>query len=174
MTEIRITGRKDPREEYRDYPYAVQLYHTYDVYMDDLSEDPSERKRYANRLYRKQLIILAGMNDQEYRELQRSLQGHAVQKRIEVNRQHQELLKLAGSLPDGKIYTYCVEEVSDDMSVPLAVFDTHDLDRAKDLARDIYMNEKRTVQICEGLYDLAGNIPGDTKLSFIIEVYGKE
>lgn len=174
MAEIRIGTRKDPREEYRGYSYAVQRYHRYDIYLNELPEDKAARHRYANECVRKQLIILAGMSEEEYEELQRSLANHVVQKKIETAKQYQYLKNLASESPDGKIYTYCVEEVTDDMTASLAVFDSHELGQAKDFARNAFLDLKHTVQLCEGLFDSEGNILGDTKLSFIVEVYGDD
>ena len=170
MTEIRIT-KKQNEEEYAEYSESVQRYHRYDVYLDYLSGEQGADERFINEANSKQLIILAGMNDDEYRELLNSLENHIVQKRISVKAQHELLLKAAEESPDGKIYTYCVESVDDDLCSPLEVFSSTDLDEARRYAREAYENRTAdcTIQIREGLFDGDGNILVEKMITFVNE-----
>ncbi|MBE6128139.1 MAG: hypothetical protein E7185_02575 [Erysipelotrichaceae bacterium] len=170
MTETR-TNRKQNEEEYAEYSQAVQRYHRYDEYIDDLSKKKETDERYIAEAKKKQLIILAGMNEDEYRELQKSLKNHIVQKRIHLDQQHKELMKLTEKSPDGKIYTYCVESVDDDLCSPLAVFSSTDLDEARRYASEAYENrtDDYTIQISEGLFDSDGNMLGNTMTAFVLD-----
>lgn len=170
MTEIRINRKQNAGEEYAEYSQIVQQYHRYDIYDRELSGNKTLDDRYIAEAKRRQLIILAGMNDNEYQELQRSLENHIVQKRINLKEQRQALLELASESPDGKIYTYCVEEAEGDAVEPLAVFDVHDMDAAERFAGEAAENktDDSTIQISESLFDSDGNILGTNRIAFVV------
>ena len=173
MTEIRIK-RNQIEEEFAKYSKAVQRYHRYGVYVDDLSGKKDIDEHYVAEVKKRQLIILAGMNEDEYRELQTSLENHIVQKRIYLDQQYKELIKLAEESLDGKIYTYCVESCDDGLCSPLAVFNSNELDEARRYAREAYENrtDDCTIQISEGLFDSEGNMLGNTMIAFVLESWG--
>ena len=85
MPEIRITPKKPVCEEYADYPEIVQIYHQYDLYLDDCRGLPREEmQRLSARTVIQQLLVLAQMNEEEYRELERSVENHIPSTRYQL------------------------------------------------------------------------------------------
>lgn len=170
MTEI-IIKKNQNEDEYVGFSQSVQRYHRYDVYLDNLSGDKETDKRYYAEAWSRQLITLARMDEDEYQELQNSLENHIAQKRISVKVLHEMLLDIAKNSSDGKLYTYCVESVIEDMCNPLAVFTSKELDEARRFASEAYENrtDDSSIQISEGLFDSEGNMRGGTIITFVIE-----
>ena len=178
MSEIRIDQKQDVREVYKGYPASVQLYHVYDIFADEYETmGGSELKRYIEDAEQSQLIILAGMDDSEYQQLQDSFRNHILQKRIRLDEQRRKLKHLAKRTPDGVIYTYCVERVDEDMCVPLKVFRIDEYEEARNYAEDMFESAgtgKVYIQLCEGIYDRGGDMLSDKYFSFVNEVWGDE
>lgn len=170
MNEIRIDGRK--HREYEGYSKSVQEYHMYDIYEEDLSDIQTVSGRYVAEANMKQLIILSGMNESEYQELQDSLTNHVQQKKIRLAEQRLELAELAKESSDGKIYPFCVELLKEDVSYPLAVFKISELKQAKEYADQVFernIDNHFTVQLSEGLFGKDGNALGNNRLIFVSE-----
>ncbi len=171
MPEIRINRKQDPEKEYGHCSQSVQEYHRYDVYLDDLCNNRKANERRFFESFRKQLIILAGMNEDEYQELQKTLEGHIVQKRIEAAEQRRKVMEFASGSPDGRIYTYCVDRVEDDLCVPLAVFEYSELDQARSFAREAAGEQNMTIQLCEGMFDCEGNVLCNDRITAVIDTW---
>ena len=173
MKEKRMNENQN-EVKYSGYSKEVVRYHGYDYCIDVLSENKDAHERFIAEVKKRQLIILAGMNEDEYQELQKSFEGHIVQKRIYLDSQRKTLLKLAEESPDGKIYIYCVESIDEDMTTPLEVFGRDDLDEARRYAREAYENrtDESTIQVSEGLFDSEGNMLGEPRIAFVVETWG--
>ena len=69
-------------ELYRACSVPVQLYHAYDLQLTDY--DSVNRSRIARFSHMAKAVILFHMNDEEYEELQKSMEGHIIQARIQL------------------------------------------------------------------------------------------
>jgi hypothetical protein len=71
---------------YRDFSLPVQLYHAYDVWLEDyLSLSEEELRRRVLQSHMAHAVILSDMSDEEYEELQDSMKGHIIQARIRLS-----------------------------------------------------------------------------------------
>ncbi len=175
MAEIRI-GKRQPGE-FADYSGIVQQYHTYDVYENELSNDNSFNELLFAEANSKQLIILACMNEDEYRELQKSMKNHILQIRIRLAEQRQQLAELAEKSSDGRIYPYCADRLQNGVCHPLKVFNWNELEQAKAYARNEFgrnTDDCSSIQLREGLFGKDGNILGIINTAFVIEEYSNE
>ncbi len=171
MPEIRINRKQDPEKEYGHCSQSVQEYHRYDVYLDDLCNNRKTNEHRFFESFRKQLVILAGMNEDEYQELQKTLEGHIVQKRIEVSDQRRKVTELAAESADGRIYTYCVDRIEEDLCVTLAVFEFSELDQARSFAREAAAEQNMTIQLCEGMFDCEGSVLCNDRITAVIDTW---
>ena len=69
-------------ELYRYCSVPVQLCHAYDLQLTDY--DSINRSRIARFSHMAKAVILFHMNDEEYEELQKSMEGHIIQARIQL------------------------------------------------------------------------------------------
>lgn len=69
-------------ELYRNFSIPVQLYHAYDLQLQDYFS--GNRKRIARFSSMAKAVILYHMTDEEYEELQKSMEGHIIQARIQL------------------------------------------------------------------------------------------
>ena len=77
MPEIRITPKRPVYEEYAGYPEIVQIYHQYDLYLEDCRGlTREEMQKLSARTVIQQLLVLSQMNEEEFKELQRSVENH--------------------------------------------------------------------------------------------------
>lgn len=175
MSEIRIDKRKN--EEYACYSESIQQYHKYDVFEEELSDNKVVNDQYVSEMYRKQLLILACMTEDEYTELQKSIEKHIVQKKIRLARQRQELMKLVKESSDGKIYPYCIERINGDICYPIAVFSLDELEQAKAYASNEFERNRdgcSSIQLSEGLFGKDGNVLGNSNVTFVIDEWSNE
>ena len=85
MPEIRITPKRPVYEEYADYPEIVQIYHQYDLYVSDCKDlSREEMQKLSARTVIQQLMVLSQMNEEEYKELQRSVEHHIPSTRYQL------------------------------------------------------------------------------------------
>ena len=70
-------------ELYRNFNIPVQLYHAYDLQLTDY--DSVNRSRIARFSHMAKAVILYHMTDEEYEELQESMEGHIIQARIRLD-----------------------------------------------------------------------------------------
>lgn len=175
MAEIRIGKRKN--EEYACYSEPVQQYHNYDIFEEELSDNKVVNEQYVADMNIKQLIVLAVMTENEYTELQKSMEKHIVQKKIKLAEQRQELIQLAKESSNGKIYPYCIDRVDGDICYPLAVFSLDELEHAKTYASIEFERNRdscSSIQLSEGLFGKDGNVLGNRNITFVIDEWSNE
>ena len=101
MPIIRITPKRPVREEYADYPELVQIYHQYDIYAEDyVNKEDSEQGRIAAKNSYCQDLVLAMMNEDEFRELLRSCNGFIAQGKADIVRRYRRIREITSLMPD--------------------------------------------------------------------------